>query len=60
MYLVFVCIYSIYSIKIHILKGEPPSYRDHHSATAVNNCMYIFGGRGNIGPEHSYVCIYEL
>jgi len=26
-------------------KGEPPAYRDFHSATAIGDCMYIFGGR---------------
>ncbi|XP_060844195.1 kelch domain-containing protein 3 [Rhopalosiphum padi] len=28
-------------------KGHPPSYRDFHTATAIDNKMYIFGGRGD-------------
>lgn len=39
-------------------KGEPPSYRDFHSATAINNYMYIFGGRGNTGPYHTRDEVY--
>jgi N-acetylneuraminic acid mutarotase len=39
--------------------GETPSYRDFHSATIINNRMYIFGGRGDIfGPYHSQEEIY--
>jgi N-acetylneuraminic acid mutarotase len=39
--------------------GEIPSYRDFHSATIINNRMYIFGGRGDIfGPYHSQEEIY--
>jgi len=30
-------------------KGEPPAYRDFHSATAIGDCMYIFGGRCDNG-----------
>ncbi|GFU96119.1 kelch domain-containing protein 3 [Trichonephila clavipes] len=26
--------------------GCPPSKRDFHSASVIDNCMYIFGGRG--------------
>ena len=38
------------------LKGEPPSYRDFHSATAIGSLMYVFGGRGDSeGPYHSQV-----
>jgi len=40
-------------------KGEPPSYRDFHSATAIGDCMYIFGGRGDHnGPHHSQEEVY--
>ncbi|RZF34824.1 hypothetical protein LSTR_LSTR011211 [Laodelphax striatellus] len=37
-------------------KGKPPSYRDFHTATAVNDRMYVFGGRGDqrIGGSESY------
>ncbi|XP_008188760.1 kelch domain-containing protein 3 [Acyrthosiphon pisum] len=28
-------------------KGRPPSYRDFHTATAIDNKMYIFGGRSD-------------
>ncbi|KAJ9595231.1 hypothetical protein L9F63_013468 [Diploptera punctata] len=39
--------------------GEPPSYRDFHSATALGDRMYIFGGRGDQnGPFHSQEEIY--
>lgn len=39
--------------------GQPPSYRDFHSATAIGNRMYIFGGRGDHnGPHHSQMEYY--
>lgn len=39
--------------------GSPPSYRDFHSATVINDKMYIFGGRGDIhSPYHSQEEIY--
>lgn len=39
--------------------GEPPSYRDFHTATVLNDRMYIFGGRGDRqGPRHSQEEIY--
>ncbi|XP_069675101.1 kelch domain-containing protein 3 isoform X2 [Periplaneta americana] len=42
-----------------ITQGEPPSYRDFHSATALGDRMYIFGGRGDLnGPFHSQEEIY--
>ncbi|XP_039283897.1 kelch domain-containing protein 3 [Nilaparvata lugens] len=28
-------------------EGKPPSFRDFHTATVVNDRMYIFGGRGD-------------
>lgn len=28
-------------------QGNPPSHRDFHTATAIDNRMYIFGGRGD-------------
>ncbi|GLH07303.1 hypothetical protein R5R35_003214 [Gryllus longicercus] len=35
-------------------RGDPPSYRDFHSASAIGSNMYIFGGRGDLnGPFHS-------
>ena len=30
-------------------KGEPPAYRDFHSATAIGDSMFIFGGRCDQG-----------
>lgn len=40
-------------------KGQPPSYRDFHTATILNGRMYIFGGRGDRhGPYHSQEEIY--
>ena len=30
-------------------RGEPPAYRDFHSATAIGDCMYVFGGRCDNG-----------
>lgn len=40
-------------------RGEPPTFRDFHSATAVGNRMYIFGGRGDRnGPHHSQMEMY--
>ncbi|XP_021921370.1 kelch domain-containing protein 3 isoform X2 [Zootermopsis nevadensis] len=42
-----------------ITQGEPPSYRDFHSATALEGRMYIFGGRGDLnGPYHSQEEVY--
>lgn len=39
--------------------GNPPSYRDFHSATPINDRMYVFGGRGNRhSPNHSQDEIY--
>lgn len=39
--------------------GTPPSYRDFHSAAAINDRMYIFGGRGDKhSPYHSMEEIY--
>ena len=34
--------------KLLACKGEPPIYRDFHSATAINGCMYVFGGRSDL------------
>lgn len=43
-----------------ITQGEPPSYRDFHTATPLANRMYIFGGRGDLyGPYHSQEEIYS-
>lgn len=40
-------------------QGIPPSYRDFHSATIVNDKMFVFGGRGDVyGPYHSHEEIY--
>lgn len=34
--------------------GEPPSYRDFHTATVLNDRMYVFGGRGDWNsPYHT-------
>ncbi|XP_054263480.1 kelch domain-containing protein 3 [Macrosteles quadrilineatus] len=39
--------------------GDPPSYRDFHSATAIGNRMFVFGGRGDqTAPQHSMMEIY--
>lgn len=39
--------------------GPPPSYRDFHSSTAINDKMYVFGGRGDQhSPYHSQEEIY--
>lgn len=43
---------------IHTL-GTPPSYRDFHTATVINDRMYIYGGRGDVhSPYHSQEEIY--
>ncbi|KAK8778473.1 hypothetical protein V5799_020186 [Amblyomma americanum] len=35
-------------------KGQPPQWRDFHSAWAIGHRMYVWGGRGDIqGPYHS-------
>ncbi|ELT93982.1 hypothetical protein CAPTEDRAFT_2628 [Capitella teleta] len=31
-------------------RGKPPSGRDFHSATAIGNQMYLFGGRSHLDP----------
>ena len=39
---------------------ELPHRRDFHSATNLNNRMYIFGGRSeDITPEHSHGIFYD-
>lgn len=39
--------------------GEPPSYRDFHTATVLNDRMYVFGGRGDRNsPYHTQEEIY--
>lgn len=39
--------------------NTPPSYRDFHSATVMNDRMYIFGGRGDRhSPHHTQNEIY--
>lgn len=41
------------------LQGEPPSFRDFHTATAVDGRMYIFGGRGDENaPQHTNEDLY--
>jgi len=40
-----------YNIFHSSLQGEPPIWREKHSATMINNKMYIFGGIGNAGPN---------
>lgn len=38
---------------------QPPSYRDFHTATVLDNKMYIFGGRGDRhSPFHTQEEIY--
>uniref|UniRef100_A0A1Q3G2U4 Putative host cell transcription factor hcfc1 n=1 Tax=Culex tarsalis TaxID=7177 RepID=A0A1Q3G2U4_CULTA len=40
-------------------RGDPPTFRDFHSATIVNHKMFVFGGRGDAwGPYHSQEEIY--
>lgn len=39
--------------------GEPPAYRDFHTATVLSDRMYIFGGRGDLySPYHSQEEVY--
>jgi Galactose oxidase, central domain len=39
--------------------GVAPSFRDFHSATVINDRMYIYGGRGDVhAPYHSQEEIY--
>lgn len=39
--------------------GHPPSYRDFHTASVINDRIYIFGGRGDLhSPYHSQDEIY--
>lgn len=40
------------------LQGKPPSSRDFHSATAVGEWMYIFGGRSHLDPHDFEFEIY--
>jgi len=37
------------------LQGEPPIRREKHSATVINNKMFIYGGLGNGGPNGTNV-----
>lgn len=42
------------------VNGEPASWRDFHTATAIGRYMYIFGGRGDmLGQYHSNQEIYD-
>lgn len=39
--------------------GDPPSFRDFHTSTIINNRMYVFGGRGDVhSPYHSQEEVY--
>lgn len=31
----------------NVFQGQPASWRDFHTATAIGRYMYIYGGRGN-------------
>lgn len=59
---------DVHALDLHTMKwtyiitrGNPPSFRDFHSATALcENRMYIFGGRGDeMGPFHSQRDVYS-
>lgn len=47
---------AVYRLNLHNFewtlldcKGNPPIYRDFHTATAMDNKMFIFGGRSDNG-----------
>lgn len=40
-------------------KGEPPQWRDFHTASAIGHRIYVWGGRGDIqGPYYSQHEVY--
>ncbi|XP_037499359.1 kelch domain-containing protein 3 isoform X1 [Rhipicephalus sanguineus] len=40
-------------------RGQPPQWRDFHSASAIGGRMYVWGGRGDSqGPYHSQSEVY--
>lgn len=30
---------------LYLIQGQPPVYRDFHTATGINGIMYVWGGR---------------
>lgn len=39
--------------------GDPPSYRDFHTASVLDDRMYVFGGRGDLhSPYHTHEEFY--
>ena len=39
------CITNFVDLSFHIFQGHPPIYRDFHTATGMNEVMYVWGGR---------------
>lgn len=43
-----------------LTSGNPPSYRDFHTATPIGDRIYVWGGRGDVhSPYHSQYEIYD-
>ena len=40
--------------------GSPPKYLDFHTCTALGDCLYVFGGRGDVaGATHTGQGVYD-
>lgn len=40
-------------------EGSPPIYRDFHTATAIDNKMFVFGGRSDNSNDFTQTEIYS-
>lgn len=48
----FSCLAPMNILILSSFQGAPPMPRVGHSATTINGCMFIFGGRRNDGPPY--------
>jgi hypothetical protein len=44
-----------FELKLGFFQGQPASWRDFHTATAIGRYMYIFGGRGKFSSNKTSV-----
>ena len=48
-----------YEWTLLLTKGSPPIYRDFHTATAIDNKMFVFGGRSDNSNDFTQSEIYS-
>ena len=48
-----------YEWTLLLCKGVPPIYRDFHTATAIDNKMFVFGGRSDNSHDFPQTEIYS-